>query len=99
MPKLVPFARILGPKGLMPNPKNGTMIKDKKEAEKFSADTLNLKTEKRAPLMHTSIGKVSQKQKELEENCEAILEAVGKRQILRAYLTSTMGPSVKLRIN
>lgn len=98
MPKLVPFAKLLGPKGLMPNPKAGTLIKDKKEAEKFSASTLNLKTEKKAPIIHTSVGKVSQKEKELEENVGAVVEAIGKNQIVKAYITPTMGPSVKLQV-
>lgn len=99
MPKLVPFAKILGPKGLMPNPKNGTLIKNAKEANKFSANTITLKTEKKVPLVHTIVGKVSQKDEEIIENTETILSAIGKRQIQKAYLTSTMGPSVKIEVS
>lgn len=99
MPKLVAFARILGPKGLMPNPKNGTLIKSKEDAKKFSASTFTLKTEKEAPLVHASFGKVSQKESELEANLEAILEALGKKQIIRAYVKATMSPSVKVNLN
>lgn len=99
MPKLVPFAKTLGPRGLMPNPKTGTIIKDLKDAKKFSANTLTLKTEKKAPIIHVSVGKVSQKDKELIENTESILSTIGKRQILKAYLASTMGPSVKLDLS
>ena len=98
MPKLVPFAKILGPRGLMPNPKNGTLVKDKSAASKFSANKLHLKSEKNAPVIHTSVGKVSQKEKELQDNVSAILEAIGPKQILKAYLASTMGPSVKLEV-
>jgi large subunit ribosomal protein L1 len=98
MPKLVPFAKTLGPKGLMPNPKNGTIIKKRADASKFTGSTVNIKTEKKAPLIHTFIGKVSQKQSELEANLEAVISAVGKNKIVKAYLTSTMGPSVKLSI-
>lgn len=99
MPKLVPFAKTLGPKGLMPNPKNGTLISDIKKAKSFSAGTLNLKTEKEAPLMHTVVGKVSQDDKELIENTETILNALGgSKQIIKGYMKATMGPSVKLAI-
>jgi large subunit ribosomal protein L1 len=100
MPKLVPFARILGPKGLMPNPKTGTLISDVKKAKNFSGNTLNLKTEKEAPLIHTVIGKISQKDAELKENTLAILDALGgTKQIVKAYMKATMGPSVKLAIS
>jgi len=98
MPKLVPFAKMLGPKGLMPNPKNGSLIKNAKDADKFLGNTLNLKTEKGQPVLHTSLGKVSQKEKELEENTNVVLEGVGRKQILKAYLKSTMSPSIKLQI-
>lgn len=99
MPKLVPFAKVLGPKGLMPNPKNGTLIKSKAEAEKFSGNSLQLKTEKDAPLIHTVVGKVSQKDEELVKNIETILNAFeGSKQIVRAFIKSTMSPSVKLLI-
>lgn len=97
MPKLVPYARVLGPRGLMPNPKNGTIIKSEKDAAKFSGNTLNLKTEKEAPLIHTVIGKVNQDDKELVGNAEAIINSLGGgKQILKVYLKATMGPSVKV---
>ena len=99
MPKLVPFARILGPKGLMPNPKNGTLIKDAKDAKKFSTNTLQIKTEKKAPLIHTVIAKVSMADKDIIENLESVITGVTERQILKAYLKSTMSPSVKLQVN
>jgi large subunit ribosomal protein L1 len=98
MPKLVPFAKILGPQGLMPNPKNGTLVKDKKEADKFSANNVFLKTDKTVPVMHISIGKVSMDAKKIEENLDAVIEAVGKRNIEKAHIAPTMGPSVKLSL-
>jgi large subunit ribosomal protein L1 len=98
MPKLVPFAKILGPKGLMPNPKLGTLIKSTKDAEKFKGNRTNLKTEKDAPLIHTVVGKVSQKDEELIANIQAVLDAVGARQIEKAFAKATMSPSVKIQI-
>ncbi|MFZ3301138.1 MAG: hypothetical protein WA152_00305 [Microgenomates group bacterium] len=99
MPKLAMFARLLGPKGLMPNPKNGTVIKSEKDAEKFKGNLITLKTEREAPIVHTSFGKVSQKDEELVKNAEAILSALGgSKTIIRAFMKSTMSPSVKIQI-
>lgn len=98
MPSLISFAKILGPKGLMPNPKNGTIIKNIKEKEKFQGNSLNLKSEKDQPIVHTICGKVSQKNEELKANIEAIFEGIGKVQLFKAYLKATMGPSIKLQI-
>lgn len=99
MPKLVPFARLLGPKGLMPNPKNGTLVNDLKKAKSFSTATITLKTEREAPLIHTVVGKVSQKDEEIVGNIETVLKALGKnKQIVRAFLKSTMSPSAKIEL-
>ncbi|OGY11920.1 MAG: hypothetical protein A3E16_03995 [Candidatus Blackburnbacteria bacterium RIFCSPHIGHO2_12_FULL_44_25] len=99
MPKLVPFARILGPKGLMPNPKNGTISEKPEEAaKKFGVNSLSVKSETKAPLVHTVIGKVNQPEKELLENLGVIVSAIGPKNIERAYLAPAMGPSVKLLI-
>ncbi|QLG69271.1 MAG: LSU ribosomal protein L1p (L10Ae) [Candidatus Woesebacteria bacterium] len=96
MPKLLPFARLLGPKGLLPNPKNGTLIKSKEEAKNFSTDKMTLKTEKEAPLIHTIFGKVSMDDKKLSENLEAIIEAIGRKQIVKLFIKSTMSPSARI---
>ena len=102
MPKLVPFAKLLGPKGLMPNPKTGTLIKsDNKanllaQARKFEGNSMTLKTEKEAPLIHTIAGKLSADDKELVANIEAILTAIDAKLIIKAFLKPTMGPSVRV---
>lgn len=99
MPKLAMFARLLGPKGLMPNPKNGTVIKSEKDADKFKGNSISIRTEREQPLIHTAFGKVSQKDKELVKNAESILDALGgSKTIIRAFMKSTMSPSVKLAI-
>lgn len=100
MPKLVMFARLLGPRGLMPNPKNGTVIKKASDAEKFSTASIALKTEKEQPLIHVAFGKVSMNDEDLAKNLEAILNALaGTKQVVRAFVKSTMSPSVKLQLN
>ena len=99
MPKLAMFARLLGPKGLMPNPKNGTVIKSDKDVEKFKGNLITLKTEREVALIHTSFGKVSQKTEELVKNAESILNALGgSKTIDRVFMKSTMSPSVKVQI-
>src|SRR3989338_2577772 len=92
----VNFDILLATSDMMPKPKAGTLIKDKKSVNKFSGNSLVIKTEKSRPIIHTSVGKVSQKDSELKENIDTIIEAVNKKQIERAYLTSTMSPSVKI---
>jgi large subunit ribosomal protein L1 len=100
MPKLVPFARTLGPKGLMPNPKNGT-VSDKPEeaAKKFKGGNVRFKTEPKAPLIHQAVGKMSLTESQLVENIEALLGAVQKRNIMSAYVSGTMTPSVQLDLS
>lgn len=99
MPKLLPFAKLLGPKGLMPNPKNGTLTDNPEKAiAKFSENTIRVKTEKKAPLIHLVLGKLNQKDEELTANLEAFLRIFSPGQLLKAYLKATMGPSVKVKI-
>jgi len=96
MPKLVPFAKILGPKGMMPNPKKGTLIKSEEDASKFNANSTEIKTEKKFPLVHVVIGKSDMKQADIIENIEAVVKTFGPRQVKKAHLSSSMGPSVKV---
>lgn len=97
MPKLAKVARILGPKGLMPNPKTGTVTEDTaKRAKELSTGKVNFKTEPDQPLIHLIVGKVSFDDKKLEENITAIFNAVGRNKIAKATLSATMGPGVKI---
>ena len=83
----------------MPNPKTKTLIKSEEEMSKFSADSLSVKTEKKAPVIHTIFGKVSMKDEDLLENARVIFEKIGERNIVRAYIKSTMSPSVRIDIS
>jgi len=96
MPKLAKFARILGPKGLMPNPKNGTLTPNPERAIKeLSAGKMLIKAERKAPLMHITIGKVSMESKAIAENIQALIKALqGKAESL--VLAASMSPGVKV---
>lgn len=99
MPKLAKVAKTLGPRGLMPNPKNGTITNDPEAAaKKYEGGLTFIKTEVKAPLIHIAVGKVSFGPKKLEENITAIISAVKKENISNAILKSTMSPGIKLQI-
>ena len=97
MSKLARVAKILGPKGLMPNPKNATLVKDpEKAAQEFKKGQINFRTELKAPIMHLIVGKVSFGAKKLAENINALIEAIEKEKIRNVTLKSTMSPGIKL---
>jgi large subunit ribosomal protein L1 len=106
MPKIAKYAKILGPAGVMPNPKNGTVTEDiLKAIEQFKKGKIEIKTEKLAPLIHTVIGKVSFDEKSLEENFQQVISILKQNKPAKSspqwikgiFLTSTMGPSVKVQ--
>lgn len=99
MPKLAKVAKILGPKGLMPNPKNGTLTKDPQRlALSFAKGQMNFKTELKAPIMHLTVGKMSFGAKKLSENIETLIDAIKKEKIRNITLKSTMSPGIKIQI-
>jgi large subunit ribosomal protein L1 len=100
MPKLAKVAKILGPKGLMPNPKTGTVTEDvDKRVKELSSGKVNFKTEPNNPIIHMAVGKISFADKQINENIKAVLDAVGHGKISRVTLASTMGPGVKIQLN
>jgi len=101
MPLIAPLARVLGPKGLMPNPKSNTIINDpeKRKQELEAGALLTYRTEAKAPIIHLSVGNLDQKDKELTENIETIINAIGISKITSAYIKSTMSPSLKISLS
>ncbi|RJP45770.1 MAG: 50S ribosomal protein L1 [Armatimonadetes bacterium] len=99
MSKLARVAKILGPRGLMPNPKTGTISPEpEKVVEKLSKGQVSYKTESQAPIIHLSVGKVSFENKQLEENIKAVISSIGSSKITNATLKSTMSPGIKLNL-
>jgi len=99
MPKLLPFARLLGPKGLMPNPKNGTLTdKPEESVKKLSVAKTVIRTEKKAPVIHIVVGKVSQPTEELVKNINELIKVVKVAKIKKLAICATMGPAVKIEI-
>lgn len=100
MPQLAKVAKILGPAGLMPNPKDGTIAEDIQKALKAkNKQGYQYKTDPAAPIVHAKIGKLSQKSSELEENLKTLVASIGASRIRKGVLATTMGPAVKLDIS
>ena len=100
------LGRVLGPKGLMPNPKLGTVTQDVAEAVKAAkGGEVPFRCEK-AGIIHAGVGKASFEEKALVENVRAFVEAIQKAKpsgakgtyITKAAISSTMGPGIKLDI-
>ncbi len=99
MPKLAKYAKLLGPRGLMPNPKNGTVSPEpEKKAKEMAGGQVNYKSEPNNPIIHLSIGKVSFDNKKIAENIKAVIDTIGASKISKLTLTSTMGPGIKVEI-
>ena len=107
MPELGKLGKILGPKGLMPNPKSGTVTIDVGKAVKsLKAGQIELRVEKNG-IVHAQCGKLSFEKKMLVENIMAIYDALLKSKpssvkgtyIKNISISSTMGPGIKLNIN
>jgi large subunit ribosomal protein L1 len=99
MPKLARVAKFLGPRGLMPNPKNGTVTpKPMDVAKKFEGGQMNFKTEAKFPLLHLTVGKLSFGEKKLEENIKTMISTLPANKIKTITLKSTMSPGLKIDI-
>src|SRR3989344_5900795 len=97
MPKLAKVARILGPKGLMPNPKTSTVSPDpERRAKELAKGEMNIKTEPGNPIIHMPIGKVSFESSQLKENIDAVINTIGTSKLAKLTLSATMGPGVKV---
>ena len=104
MGKLGPLGRVLGPRGLMPNPKSGTVTMDVAKAVKeVKAGKIDFKVDK-GGIVHTSIGKVSFTSEAIAENAKEFIQTIIKLKpatakgtyIKSIYLSSTMSAGIKI---
>ncbi|MBR3263812.1 50S ribosomal protein L1 [Candidatus Saccharibacteria bacterium] len=102
MPKLGRFARLLGPKGLMPNPKAGTVTMDvEKAVREAKAGKVEYRVDKQS-IVHIGLGKVSFGEAKLLENANAFFDSLKAQKpaslkgqyVKSVYLTTSMGPSI-----
>jgi large subunit ribosomal protein L1 len=107
MPKLAKLGRVLGPKGLMPSPKSGTVTTNLAEAiNEFKKGKLEYRADKTG-LVHLSFGKVSFTDKELTENLLALYSSIEKnkpsgvkgRYFKSLNISTTMSPNVNLELS
>ncbi len=109
MPKVGRLGRILGTRGLMPNPKTGTVVQPEdlpRAVEELKAGRVEFRNDKTGNL-HIPVGKASFDEARLVENAQAILDAINRVKpaaikgiyIKKVVLTSTMGPGVRLDLS
>lgn len=99
MPKIAKLAKILGPKGKMPNPKSGTITDNpaKTQKELEGGGQVEYKTDSFGNI-HQSLGKVSAEPKILEENLKSLLAVLPMDRIVNITLCATMGPGIKVQV-
>ncbi len=104
MPKLGKFARLLGPKGLMPNPKAGTVTMDVEKAVKEAkAGKVEYRVDKQA-IVHIGVGETSFGVEKLAENANAFFDSLKAQKpntlkgsyVKSVFITTTMGPSIQI---
>ena len=104
MGKLGPLGRVLGPRGLMPNPKTGTVTMDiKKAVSDVKGGKIDFKVDKNG-IVHASIGKASFESKKIEENANELMKTIQKLKpttikgtyIKSISISSTMSPGISI---
>jgi large subunit ribosomal protein L1 len=108
MPKIGKLGRVLGRRGLMPNPRSGTMVQPQdlpRAIQEAKAGRLEYRTDRTA-IIHCAIGKVSFETIQLMENLGSLMDAIVRDKpegikgifLRSAYLTSSMGPSIPVDV-
>ena len=106
MGKLGPLGRVLGPRGLMPNPKTGTVTMDvAKAVQDVKAGKIDFKVDKTG-IVHAAVGKVSFDAKKIEENANELIQTIIKLKpttakgtyVKSVFMSSTMSPSIAVEV-
>ncbi|MDE2779005.1 MAG: 50S ribosomal protein L1 [Chloroflexota bacterium] len=109
MPKIGKLGRILGRRGLMPNPRTGTMVQPRdlgRVIEESKAGRVEYRTDRTA-IIHSSFGKASFETDQLMDNLAVLIDSIVRARpaavkgafLRSAYITSSMGPSIPLDLN
>lgn len=98
MPKLGAVAKILGPKGKMPNPKDGTVVEEPKTAAEDLSKNIVRYRQDLGGNLHLPVGKVSFENEKIKENIQAVLKSLAHLKKVSATISPTMGPGVKIDI-
>lgn len=97
MPKVAKIAKILGPKGKMPNPKSGTVTGDPAgKAKEISSGHIVELVSDPTGIIHLSLGKLSWETKKLGENAESVIRIIPRTKIASVAVAATMGPGIKV---
>ena len=106
MGKLGPLGRVLGPRGLMPNPKTGTVTMEvAKAVQDVKAGKIDFKVDKTG-IVHAAVGKVSFDAKKIEENANELIQTIIKLKpttakgtyVKSVFMSSTMSPSIAVEV-
>ena len=107
MPELGKLGRVLGPRGLMPNPKTGTVTNDvEKAVQEVKSGKIEFKVEKNG-IIHAGVAKMSFDESKIIENVDAFIDAIQKAKpsgakgvyMKKVTLSSTMGPGIKINFD
>ncbi len=99
MPKVARIAKILGPKGKMPNPKSGTITNDiEKTKKELEGGKVEIKENDQA-IIHQIVGKVSWDDEKIIENIQAIRRILPQNRLLSMVVSATMSPGIKIDIS
>ncbi len=107
MPKIIKLGKVLGPKGLMPNPKNGTVTTDIETAvSKFKSGTLSFKMNQDQQAIRAKVAKLDMKPEEIEENIKSFVKGVlaearrlNPNPFKKITVSPTMGTGIKLDVS